>query len=406
MKSEQKNTKKKILYVITKSNFGGAQKYVYDLATSLPAEKFDVAVVLGGTGNFIEKLSEKKIRVIALSRLGRDVSIFNDTFVFFSLVKLFIHEKPDIVHLNSSKIGGLGTLAGRVYNFLGYLKAKDYRLKTNIVFTAHGWAFNESWRGSFSRLLIRALSWTTLMLSHQVITVSEKDYAQGLALPFSRKKLTAIHNGINPPRFLPREEARNVLLGSKAKSHEDALWIGTTAELTRNNAVENAIRAIYDLQQDSKKIDGGSASTQKFVYIILGDGEDKFRLANLITKLKLQNTVFLVGFKENAPSLLKAFDLFLMPALKAGLPYVLLEAGSAGLPVITTNVGGIPEIITDMQTGLIIRPQEVNELKKALSFALTHQKKMRALGRSLKKYITDNFSLKQMLEKTKSVYAK
>ena len=106
--------KQKILYLITKSNWGGAQRYVYDLATNLPKEKFDISVVAGGSGPLIQKLNEAKIRTIVFAQLSRDIRTFDDIKTFFMLISLFRKERPDIIHLNSSKIGGLGSVAGRI----------------------------------------------------------------------------------------------------------------------------------------------------------------------------------------------------------------------------------------------------------------------------------------------------
>src|SRR3989339_170438 len=106
--------KKKILYIITKSNFGGAQRQVFDLATGLSKEKFEVAVALGGRGLLKEKLDATGIRTISVETLGRDVKIFNDLISFFKIFQIIKKEKPDILHLHSSKVGFLGALIGRL----------------------------------------------------------------------------------------------------------------------------------------------------------------------------------------------------------------------------------------------------------------------------------------------------
>ena len=98
---------KKVLFVITKSNWGGAQRYVYDLAINLPKESFDVKVALGGPPaggglfNLKEKLNEAKTETIDIPHLQRDVNAIRELLSFFSLVKIFNKEKPDIIHLNS-----------------------------------------------------------------------------------------------------------------------------------------------------------------------------------------------------------------------------------------------------------------------------------------------------------------
>ena len=112
--------KKKILYVITKSNWGGAQKYVYDLATNLPQDKFDAAVVVGGRGPLTDQLREAGVRTIILPTLQETNSLGGVLFApvnfraLFTLFNIYRKERPDVIHLNSSKIGGLGAVAAKV----------------------------------------------------------------------------------------------------------------------------------------------------------------------------------------------------------------------------------------------------------------------------------------------------
>src|SRR5665213_532382 len=97
----------KTLIAITKSNFGGAQRYVYDTATAL-AKTHDVAVLFGGQGLLADRLATAEVRTIPIPELGRDVSIMKDISVFFRILKILRHEKPDAIMLNSSKVGGIG----------------------------------------------------------------------------------------------------------------------------------------------------------------------------------------------------------------------------------------------------------------------------------------------------------
>ena len=134
--------RKKILFVITKSNWGGAQRYLYDLATHLSAEGNDVSVAAGegrpqgeprqqAGGELIKRLNSAGINKIYGIDTGRNIGFFDASKVFFKLIWIIWHERPDVVHLNSSKIGGTGGVAAWL---LGVPK---------IIFTAHGWAFDE-----------------------------------------------------------------------------------------------------------------------------------------------------------------------------------------------------------------------------------------------------------------------
>ena len=119
---------KKILFLITKANWGGAQRYVFDLATALRNE-FDISVAFGQEGLLAKKLREAQITTFPIRALQRDVSISSDVKSFLELMRLFRVEKPDVVHLNSSKAAGVGALAARLAGV------------PRIIFTAHGWPF-------------------------------------------------------------------------------------------------------------------------------------------------------------------------------------------------------------------------------------------------------------------------
>lgn len=123
--------REKILFLITKSNWGGAQRYVYDLAVTLDKEQFEPIVVLGGDGVLKNMLEHAHIRTISIKTLQRDVSIKKEFAFANELRKIIKEEKPSVLHVNSSKAGGVGALIGRLTGV------------PRIIFTAHGWAFNE-----------------------------------------------------------------------------------------------------------------------------------------------------------------------------------------------------------------------------------------------------------------------
>ncbi len=127
--------KKKILFLITKSNFGGAQRYVFNLAKSLSKDKFEVVVALGGGGELRDRLSEENIKIVQIETLERDINISNEIKVLKRLITLIRKESPDLIHLNSSKIAGLGVLAGIFTNIFSSKKKK-------IILTANGCDFN------------------------------------------------------------------------------------------------------------------------------------------------------------------------------------------------------------------------------------------------------------------------
>ncbi len=360
----------KLIYLITKGNWGGAQKYVSDLASEAKRRGFEVSVALGHGQELALKLQAAQIRTIPLADLNRDISFLADVKTFFKLIKLFRAEKPDIIHLNSSKIGGVGALAGRL---CGVKK---------IIFTAHGWAFNEK-RNILAKILIWLASYITALLATDIIVIASRELAQAKQMPFVKNKVKLIFNGIGNLDYLSREQARQELGLSL-----DSKVIGSIGELTANKNYRQLVTAAEKLWQENYDFD----------LVIIGDGEEK-------SKLKSER-LFLPGFKPEAYKYLKAFDIFALPSLKEGLPYVLLEAGQAGLPVVASNLGGIPDIITDKVSGLLIDPQNLNSLTNALSDLLTNETLAQTYGHTLAQTVSTKFSKSKMLEETFRLYKK
>lgn len=369
--------------MITKSNFGGAQRYVYDLATALPREMFDVAVAMGGSGVLADKLHERSIRTIAIPSLTRDVNILKDSASFRELLAIFRAERPDIVHVNSSKIGGLGALAGRITGI------------PRIIFTAHGWAWNEPGRSIFERTAIIATSWITVLLAHKTIAVSSAVHTEGRRLVLLYKKIVLVKNGIRPIEFLSRTAARDHLAAhTKTMLGNETFVVGTIAELNKNKGLRYAVDACATLAK----------ANPKFRFIIIGEGEDRASLTEQILHRGASGQIFLPGFIDNAARHLKAFDCFLLPSLKEGLPYVLLEAGQAQLAVVATRTGGIPDLITHQSTGLLVSPRDALGLAQAIEALINNPAERARLANALNAKVVSKFSLEHMVEKTIALY--
>lgn len=376
-----KGQKKRILYVITKGNFGGAQRYVFDLATNLPKEDFETVVAFGEGDILGKKLAEKSIRTIRLKNSQRNINPFKDFLLFFELIRIYKKEKPNIIHLNSSKIGFLGSLSARIFYTLN---PKPYTL----VFTAHGWAFNDS-KFFWQKLLWKFLQWLTVLMTNKTIAVSKKT-VNDMNWPGTKKKIRLIYNGIRPIEFFEKDEARKKLLPQL----KDRLWIGAISELHKNKGVDLLIEAFSKI----------SNQFESAILIVCGKGEERKKLEKIIEKNNLKSKVFLLGYVENAQRYLKAFDIFVLPSRTEGLPYVILEAGLAGLPTLASEVGGIPEIIESGKNGLLFTPGEKEDLTKTLQDLLSEKGDWQKLGAELKKKILDEFRLENMVELTSSLY--
>jgi glycosyltransferase involved in cell wall biosynthesis len=368
---------KKVLIGITKSNFGGAQRYVFDIALGARAQGYDVAVLCGGDGVLVQKLKTEGIRVITLPYLGRNISIAKDIVSFFFVWKILVQEKPDVFHINSSKLGGIGSFLGRISRI------------PRVIFTAHGWAFNEPrpfWQKSF----IKIFTWLTILFADKTICVSRKTKHDVEHFPFVKDKLTIIRNGIVPFTLLSRQTARETLV---PEISPDTLLVGTLSELHRVKGLDVLLQSWREFKK-----------THDGILVLVGNGEEEQKLKNMSRDMNISESVYFSGFIENARELLSGFDIFTLPSRSEALPYAPLEAGIASLSVIATRVGGIPEIIENEKTGILITKENSHELTEALTLLSQNKNIREKLGHALHQFVLDNYSQEKMLYLTLETY--
>ncbi len=366
----------KILYVITKANWGGAQKYVHDLALAARERGHDVIVAYGEDGLLSEKLFSSGVPLRHIESLGRDIHWKAEMTAFKDLTAFIKEERPDIVHVNSSK-GGLALLAARIAHV------------PRIIFTAHGWAFNED-RPFWHRILMHAVYAATVILSHKTICVSKAVRHDLAWFPDVLRRFTVVYNGVALPVFKERGEARAQLAPGLA----DAYWLGMVAELHPTKRVEDAIRALAEL----------SPSHPDLALVVMGDGELKEWLMEYAAHYKVSDRTVFTGFVDDAASYLSALDLFLMPSRSEALALALIEAGYAGLPVVASRVGGIPEVVRHKHTGLLVPRQNPHALARAIRTLLESPEEARSYGAALKESVAMRFSKERMVEETFAVY--
>ena len=379
---------RKILYLVTKSAWGGAQRYVYDLATRLPAGRFDTSVAAGGNGELARRLGAAGVRVIPVPFLERDMHPVRDIRALTGLIRLIRRERPDIVHLSSSKAGGLGALACRL---AGFGRAR----RPLVILTVHGWPFNEP-RPAWQRLAIFLASWLTARLADRVIVIDTADYRSARRL-VPADRLTLVSHGIDAPDFLSRPAARAFLTGRVARPiGPGTALIGTIAELTRTKGLLTLVAAGEFL--------ASGLGPPDLKIVIIGAGEERTRLERAIRARRLGGAMFLAGFIPEASRCLKGLDVFVLPSLKEGLPYALMEAMAAGVPAVASRVGGVPDLVADGQTGFIVPPGDAAALASAVAKLLREPGRAAAMGRSGRERMAKHFPLSAMLSKTIAAY--
>ena len=347
------NSRKKVLFLITKATVGGAQKYVYDLATNVPRDRFEPIVAYCTKGKLAVQLEGATIRTVRVPSLGRDIAVISDIMSFFQIRRIIRHARPDIVHLNSSKAAALGALAAR---FAG---------TEVIVFTVHGWPFKER-RNILARTFIYFISWLTAALCTHTIVVSKTDERLARRMWKVRRTVRHIPLGQAVIPFASPNDAFQAMFGQLPvpTPRSSTIRILSNSELSANKGIGYALDALEYLHQKGTD----------FMYLVVGDGEERARLEALAKSKGIAQNVFFPGHIEGSARYIRGFDVFLMPSLKEGMPYALMEAAAAGVPVVTTDV--VRNEFSHFPQFIFVPPAQSLALADAIERAATtpHQK--------------------------------
>jgi glycosyltransferase involved in cell wall biosynthesis len=209
-------------------------------------------------------------------------------------------------------------------------------------------------------------------------------------------KFTLIHTALPTISFESKEHARATLFShNQIETHNDDLWLVSTGEFTKN---KNLALLIDMLAREKER-----GHTHLFLTLI-GDGELQEELEHLVTIHGLEQCVHFTGYVPEVRTFLRAFDIFLMPSKKEGFPYGLLEAGAAGIPVIASRVGGIPELITHHETGYLIDPEKSESLCEALEDILHDRTEALQCALRLKEKVAREYGLERMCARTFALY--
>lgn len=345
----------KIIFLVTQSEMGGAQRYIYEMARNLDKAKYEILVAAGqGDGELFRKLQLTDIRCLQLKQMQRAPWPWQVFLAIGEIYSLLKKEKPDVLFLCSTTAGLLGSIAT--------LFSRD---RVSVIYRIGGWAFRDP-RPFWKNWLILLAEKLTAPLKDKIIVNSEIDRKLTLKYKIAPpEKIVKIYNGIdvNSLEFLSREEARESLQRTVLCNLQRTVLVGCVANFYKTKGLEYLIEAATR---------PGFPRRPGLQILIIGEGKERPKLEALIKKHRLENQVFLVGRIPDAYKYLKAFDVFVLPSLKEGFPWIILEAVAAEIPIVATKVGAIPEILPQE---FLVEPKNSQALVKKISQMLEHPAK-------------------------------
>lgn len=340
----------KILHIITKSELGGAQSVLANIVNSI-CEQHEVMVIAGeGDGKIFDNIDNRIVK-IQYPHLRRAISVINDLRTLFFIRKKYDEFKPDVIHLHSSKVGLLGRLI---------------LPRNKIVYTVHGF---DSIRVAYRRFL-SIERW----MQHRcaaIIGVSQYD-VQNLLTEGIHHHVSLIYNGISKinlsleePLFLPEKYKKVVMC------------IARVAMPKRHDIFIACAKRLPD-----------------YAFVWIGNTEPI---------ACMQENVFFLGNKPNAGSYCRYADLFMLPSDYEGLPIVILEAMSYGIPIVASDVGGISEIVIDGENGFTVQ-NDPDFFSEKIDYILRHDNVCQRFSDYSQKLYEAHFTDKMMVRSYLNIY--
>ena len=357
-----------ILMVINWLEYNGVMRYLTDLSNAYVEEGNKVIVISAG-GNYTNGLDKKvQHKVVESIPQTAKASIIQTAKV---IEEICLKEKVDLVHCNTPT--GLEAAA---------LARKGTGVP--VIFTVHSVPM---WGNPIIGSEIDKKA-------DEVITVSNFIKQHLIKTGLISSKIKLIYLGIDTKKFKERNLDSSIKASLGIKRAERVVMC--VARLYVTKGIDYLIKAIPIVLEKGNNIK----------VVLVGDGLHRAEYEKLAKNLGVKNKVLFLGAKDKVEELLSIADIFCLPSIRDNFPFSILEAMAEGKPVIATNVGGIPELVIDKITGLLVPPKNERELALAISWLLEDGNLAKRLGSNAKNRVKEKFMFGRMFNETHSAYEK
>lgn len=364
------NSKVNLLLVVCNNVMNGSERYAVDIAKNLPQEIFNIKFATPSAGLLSEILEKNNI----------DELIYHNDKIgkytlkgLLNLRKIIKSNNISIVHSNAK--------------FFPCLIGKLSGVKLNIE-TVHGIFFSDDqlnslpyWRKIYGFIIQHFVDCYIAISLNDRKRLIEKFH-------INKKRIVVIYNGIDESNIKIEKEINETKITNE-------ILIGTIGRFTFQKAQLILIEAFSLLIKENK-----------FTNIkleLIGDGECREEINNLVDSLKLNKYVKIISYSKNIFSHFKEFDIFVLTSRFEGVPYVLLEAMHLGIPIVTTDVGGINNVLTNNYDAILTKPEDPASTKNALRLLIEDGKLRKQLSKNARETIK-KYSIGKMIRPLMKVY--
>jgi glycosyltransferase involved in cell wall biosynthesis len=360
----------RVVQILATGTNGGAQEHLYSLVTRMDPERYDVSIVSLSPGSAVRKLQRAGFSVLVIDEP-------DDAIAVGALAAHLADVRPDVIHNHMYRAETVGTRAAIALSEVGH--RRPY-----VVSTVH----SSRVRAHEDRALLRDL--TPHM--DQIIAVSEMieakiEHEGRVGAPVRR-----IYNGVDLSRYDHQEPC--CTLPAEYGMEPGSQIVGVVARLEPEKGHPTLLEAWPQVLRE----------VPDAYLLIVGEGSRREALEQQARELRIAHRVVFTGRRDDVPAVTAALDVAVLPSYREAQGLSILEAMALSRPVVASDVGGIPEMITDGVTGLLVPPHDAGALAAAVTRLLRDHSYADTLGRAGHDMVHDRFCIELMVSAIQTIY--
>jgi len=377
--------KLRVGHIITRMDWGGPPDILRIIFDLYDKEKFDMKLIMGDSKNLSAEtgrfLKHCKGNIVSIPSLRRNINPIKDLKAFFDIYRTLKREKFDIVHTHTAKAGAIGRAAAK-------LAGVKY-----TVHTLHGHNFY-GYFGPVGSMLMRFYEFVMSKMTDKIMALTKLEKKDLVDCGICEEgKIIVINSGVELDKFriddIDTDTVRRELsIGSKDRV------VGIISRLESVKGVQYFVQAAREVLEERSDVK----------FLIVGEGSLRKQLEEECKEYGIEKKVIFTGWKEKISEVLSILDMIVLPSLNEAVGRVLIEAGAAGVPAIAANVGGVPEVVIDSVTGILVSPESSDEFARAIEFLLDNNEERLDMSEKVRGWIDEKFSAEKMVKEIMGIY--
>ncbi|WP_415297144.1 glycosyltransferase family 4 protein [Clostridium perfringens] len=365
---------KKILHIAQSA--GGVSEYLKTFFKYSDSTKYEIYLICSNDYRKDLDIFKKLLKKIKIIEMDRDINLLKDFKSYRRILEYVKEVKPDIIHAHSSKAGVYGRIISK-------------KLGIPVIYNAHGWAFNMD-ISNFKKIIYGSIEKVLSFYTDKIINISQDEYDKATQY-ICKEKMMVINNGIDIEKF--ERKFDSVSIKYKYNIPDNKFIIGMVARLSDQKDPKLYVEiAKYIYEKYGKNI----------FFLFVGDGELRKEIDNEMNKFT--KNYLITGWINNVNEFISIFDIAILTSKWEGFGLVLAEYMAAKKPIVSSNVGGIKNVIENEKTGYLIDSRNPKDFGDKIIYLLNNREKCFELKRNAFKSVNKKFNAKDMVKKHEILY--